>query len=58
MLECSHSRFLGNKIESGELELIFEGTHGEIMKLVTLTEEDKINRIETIFEQLTRNEGV
>lgn len=53
-LDASPSTLLGNKTESGELELIFEGTHGDIMKLATLTDEDKINWIETIFEQLTR----
>ena len=54
-LECCHATLLGNKTESGELELIFEGTYGDLMKLATLTEEDKINWIETIFAQLTRN---
>lgn len=51
-LEASHSTLLGKKTESGELELLFEETFGNIITLVTLTDEDKINWTETIFEHL------
>lgn len=55
-LECSHSALLGNKTESGELEIIFEGTQGELMKLATLSVEDQIDWVKSIFDQLTKNE--
>ncbi len=45
----------GRITDSGELELIFIATHGEITRLMTLTEEDKINWIQTIFEHLARD---
>lgn len=52
-LEDPLAMILGNQMESGELELVYEGTYGYIIKLMTLTNEDKINWIETIFEKLS-----
>ncbi len=49
------SMLIGHITESGDLELIFIATHGEITRLMTLTEEDKINWIQTIFEHLARD---
>ncbi len=45
----------GHITESGDLELIHEGSYGEITRLMTLTEEDKIQWIQTIFEHLARD---
>lgn len=54
-LSDAHSMLVGHITESGDLELIFIATHGEITRLMTLTEEDKINWIQTIFEHLARD---
>ncbi len=54
-LEAAHSMLIGHITESGDLELIFIATHGEITRLMTLTEEDKIQWIQTIFEHLARD---
>ncbi len=54
-LQDAHSMLIGHITESGDLELIFIATYGEITRLMTLTEEDKINWIQTIFEHLARD---
>ncbi len=51
----SISTLAGHITESGDLELIHEGSYGEITRLMTLTEEDKIQWIQTIFEHLARD---
>ncbi len=51
----SISMLEGHITESGDLELIHEGSHGEITRLMTLTEEDEIQWIQTIFEHLARD---
>ncbi len=53
-LQDALSMLIGHT-ESGDLELIFIATHGEITRLMTLTEEDKIQWIQTIFEHLARD---
>ncbi len=54
-LMAAHSVLAGRITDSGDLELIFIATHGEITRLMTLTEEDKIQWIQTIFEHLARD---
>ncbi len=54
-LMAAHSELMGRITESGDLELIFISTHGKIIRLMTLTEEDKIQWIQTIFEHLARD---
>ncbi len=54
-LSDAHSELVGRITDSGDLELIFIATHGEITRLMTLTEEDKIQWIQIIFEHLARD---
>ncbi len=54
-LQDAHSELMGRITESGDLELIHEGSYGEITRLMTLTEEDKVQWIQAIFEHLARD---
>ncbi len=51
-LQDSHSVLAGCKDEVGNLELIFLDTWGNIIPLMKLTTEDKINWINIIFKNL------